>query len=87
VKTSGQAGLHVLVPLGGQMSYEQSRTLGDIISRLVVDELPAAATINRVIEARGGRVYLDFLPNRPGQTLAAPFTPSSGSPKWPKMRA
>src|SRR5437867_3225644 len=30
IKTSGSTGLHVLIPLGRQVTYEQSRTLGEI---------------------------------------------------------
>jgi bifunctional non-homologous end joining protein LigD len=82
IKTSGQAGLHILVPLGGRFNYDQSRTLGNIMARLISDALPDIATIARTIGSRGGRVYVDFLQNRHGQTLAAPFSvrPQPGAP-------
>jgi bifunctional non-homologous end joining protein LigD len=74
VKTSGQAGLHVLVPLGGLLTYDQSRQLAHLLSQVVVDEHPKIATLTRVIGARGGRVYLDWLQNRHGQTIVAPLS-------------
>ena len=35
VKTSGSSGLHVLVPLGRQCTYEQSRSLGELLARVI----------------------------------------------------
>ena len=81
-KTTGQKGLHVLVPLGGQLTHEQGRTLGELLARAVEAELPEIATTARAVGARGGRVYLDFLQNGHGKTIAAPYTvrPRPGAP-------
>ncbi|MBW3534941.1 MAG: DNA ligase D [Gemmatimonadetes bacterium] len=73
VKTSGSTGLHVLVPLGGHMDYDQSRTLGELLARLAVGALPEIATVERAVRRREGKVYVDFLQNRGGQLMAAPF--------------
>ncbi len=74
VKTSGSSGLHVLVPLGQQCDYEQSRQLAHLLAQVVVAELPEIATITRTIRDREGKVYVDFLQNRRGQLLVAPFS-------------
>jgi bifunctional non-homologous end joining protein LigD len=74
VKTSGSTGLHVLVPLGGQCTFEQCRNLGELIARVVADRLPDIATAARLSGSRGGRVYVDFLQNGHGKLLAAPFS-------------
>jgi bifunctional non-homologous end joining protein LigD len=74
VKTSGSSGLHVLLPLGGQLTFEQCRTLGELIARLVADRLPDIATTVRLPKNRGGRVYLDYLQNGHGKLLAAPWS-------------
>jgi bifunctional non-homologous end joining protein LigD len=74
VKTSGSSGLHVLLPLGRAFSYEQSRVLGELLARLVVEQLPDMATVTRSLEGREGKVYIDFLQNRRGQLLAAPYS-------------
>ena len=74
VKTSGSTGLHVLVPLGRQCTFEQARTLGGLLARVVAAELPDIATITRQVHKRDGRVYLDYVQNGRGRLLAAPFT-------------
>jgi bifunctional non-homologous end joining protein LigD len=74
VKTTGKTGLHILLPLGGQCTYEQSRTLGELLARLVIRRLPEITTITRVIHKRGPKVYFDYLQNRRGQTIVAPFS-------------
>jgi bifunctional non-homologous end joining protein LigD len=74
VKTSGSTGLHVMVPLGRACDYEQSRTLGELLARVVLREAGDVATIARSLEAREGKVYIDFLQNRRGQLLVAPFS-------------
>ncbi len=73
-KTSGATGLHVYIPLGARYPYEQSRQFGEALAHLVNDELPATTTLERSPRKRGGRIYLDYLQNRRGQTLAAPYS-------------
>lgn len=82
VKTSGSSGLHVLVPLGRLCTYEQSRMLGQLISRLIESDHRDIATTQRVLDRREGKVYLDFLQNRHGQLLVAPYSvrPLPGAP-------
>jgi bifunctional non-homologous end joining protein LigD len=74
VKTTGKTGLHVLLPLGRQCTYEQSRMLGELLARIVLRELNDIATITRHVTKRGDKVYLDYLQNRHGQTIVAPFS-------------
>lgn len=74
VKTTGKTGLHVMVPLGRQCTYEQSRGLGELLARLVLREHPGIATIVRHVTRRGDKVYLDYLQNRYGQLIVAPFS-------------
>jgi bifunctional non-homologous end joining protein LigD len=74
VKTSGSTGLHVLVPLGGLLTFDQCKQLGELLARVVAGRLPEIATTIRLPNDRGGRVYIDFLQNGHGKLLAAPFT-------------
>ncbi|MEE8105332.1 MAG: DNA ligase D [Planctomycetota bacterium] len=74
VKTSGSTGLHVLLPLNGQCTYEQSRSLGELMARAVEARLPKIATTARSMDKREGRVYIDFVQNGHGRLLAAPFS-------------
>ena len=93
-KTSGASGLHVLVPLAGRLTYEQSRMLAELIARLVVERRPEIATIARSVRAREGKVYVDFLQNGHGRLLVAPFSvrPLPGAPvsmplRWSEVNA
>ena len=88
VKTTGQAGLHVLVPLGGQCTHEQARQLAGLLARALEGELPDLCTLERALAARRGRVYLDTLQNGAGKTLAAPFCvrPRPGAPVSTPLR-
>jgi len=87
-KTSGSSGIHVLVPLGRQLTYEQSRTLGQLLARVVAAELPKIATLTRSPDRRDGKVYVDFVQNGHGRLLAAPFTvrPKPGAPVSAPLR-
>lgn len=73
VKTSGSSGLHVLVPLGGQLDADGGRQLSEVLAALLVQRLPALGTLERSVPKRGGRVYLDVVQNGPSKVVAAPF--------------
>lgn len=74
VKTTGKTGLHILIPLARQLTYAQSRTIGELLARLVLRDTGDIATITRHVSKRGTKVYLDYLQNRHGQTIVAPFS-------------
>jgi bifunctional non-homologous end joining protein LigD len=74
VKTTGKTGLHILLPLGRQVTYAQCRTLGELLCRVVLRELHDIATIVRHVTKRGDKVYLDYLQNRHGQLIVAPYS-------------
>jgi bifunctional non-homologous end joining protein LigD len=74
IKTSGSTGLHVLLPLGHAMTFEQAKQLGELLARVIAARLPEIATVVRNPAARGGRVYVDFLQNGHGKTIAGPFS-------------
>ena len=73
-KTSGKTGLHIYVPLGTCCSYEQARQFAEIIARLAHEKLPKTTSLERNPAKRKHKVYLDYLQNRHGQTLAAPYS-------------
>jgi len=82
VKTSGQDGLHVMLPLGGTLDHDEAKTLGEVLARSVVADLPEIATVTRPVAARGDRVYVDYLQNGRGKLIAAPLSvrPRPGAP-------
>lgn len=74
VKTSGSSGLHLIVPLGRQVTHDQSKQIGQLLATVAVQERGDIATIDRVIERRDGKVYVDFLQNGWGKLLVAPYS-------------
>ncbi|SEA92010.1 bifunctional non-homologous end joining protein LigD [Chitinophaga terrae (ex Kim and Jung 2007)] len=72
-KTSGSTGLHVYIPLGAKYTYEQSKEFARIIVTLVHREIPGYTSLERTVRDRKGKMYLDFLQNRPHATIAAPY--------------
>jgi bifunctional non-homologous end joining protein LigD len=73
-KTSGSTGIHIYIPLDGQYSYDQSQLFAKIIVGIVHKELESFTSLERSIAARKGKMYLDFLQNRPGATIACPYS-------------
>ena len=82
VKTSGATGLHILVPLGARYTHEEARTFARLLALLGVEAASEIATIARPIKLRQGKVYIDFVQNGHGRTIAAPFSarPLPGAP-------
>jgi bifunctional non-homologous end joining protein LigD len=73
-KTSGVTGMHVYVPLPPGTSYETGRIFCEIVGTLVADRHPRAATVERAVDARGRRVYVDYMQNFRGKTLATAYS-------------
>ena len=51
-----------------------SEALGELIANCVVKELPEIATVARHLDARDGKVYVDYLQNGHGRLLVAPYS-------------
>ncbi|MEJ7589712.1 MAG: DNA ligase D [Ferruginibacter sp.] len=73
-KTSGSTGIHIYIPLGAKYSYDQSQMFARIVVGIVHDNLPSYTSLERIISKRKGKMYLDFLQNRPGATIACPYS-------------
>jgi bifunctional non-homologous end joining protein LigD len=73
-KTSGSTGMHIYFPLGAKYTYEESKEFARIIATKVNNELPEVTSIERIVSNRNGKMYVDFLQNRPQATLAAPYS-------------
>ncbi|MGO4912878.1 DNA ligase D [Leeuwenhoekiella sp. W20_SRS_FM14] len=72
-KTSGSTGLHVYIPMGGNYTYEEVRNFIKLLCLYVNEMLPEITSLDRSLKTRGDKIYLDYLQNRKGQTLAAPY--------------
>lgn len=73
-KTSGSTGMHIYIPLGGKYTYEQSQLFAKIIVTLVQKQIPDYTTLERMVKNRNGKMYLDFLQNRPDATIAGVYS-------------
>ena len=73
-KTSGSTGMHIYIPLDAKYTYEQSQMFARIIVQLVQKQIPDYTSLERMVANRKGKMYLDFLQNRPGATIAGPYS-------------
>jgi bifunctional non-homologous end joining protein LigD len=73
-KTSGSTGMHIYIPLDAKYDYDQSQMFAKIVVSLVHKQIPDYTSLERMVAARKGKMYLDFLQNRPGATIAGPYS-------------
>ncbi len=73
-KTSGSKGIHIYIPLGAKYTYEQSKEFARAVVTMVQEKLPEFTSIIRTVKDRKGKMYLDFLQNRPQATISAPYS-------------
>ena len=73
-KTSGQSGLHVLVPLGPGVSFDTGKMLVELVGRLLQIRHPELSTMERRIASRGDRVFIDIGQTGRSRTIVAPYS-------------
>lgn len=74
-KTSGSRGLHIYLPLPRRTSYETGQLLCHVVASIVSTKHPKIATIERMVKRRPrGTVYVDYLQNILGKTLATAYS-------------
>src|SRR5205823_66908 len=66
--------MHIYIPLGAKYPYDIARTFGQLIAQHVHQRIPEFTSIIRQPKNRQKKVYLDYLQNSKGQTLAAPYS-------------
>jgi bifunctional non-homologous end joining protein LigD len=73
-KTSGSRGLHIYIPLRAGTPYESGLLFCQLVATLVAEKHPRVTTVERAVRARGARVYVDYLQNIEGKTLASAYS-------------
>jgi bifunctional non-homologous end joining protein LigD len=74
-KTSGSSGLHIYVPLKPANDYENVAEFARMFASEVARRAPKIATVERTIAKRAAtQVYVDWMQNARGKSLAAVFT-------------
>jgi len=81
-KTSGAGGLHLFTPLKPVYPWVTVTGAMKYIAKLVEGVVPDRATTERKVGNRTGRVYLDYLQNGRGKTMAFQYSlrPLPGAP-------
>src|SRR5690606_25590579 len=74
VKTSGGKGIHVFIPIKPKYTYDQTRDFSLLISQMVHRELPDITSLERMPKKREGKIYLDYLQNGRGKTMASIYS-------------
>lgn len=92
-KTTGSSGIHIYMPLGANYDYEEGRDFTKLICYFIKERTKALTSMERAVKDRKGKIYLDYLQNRRGQTLAAPYCvrPKKGAPvsaplEWKELK-
>lgn len=94
-KTSGSSGIHIYIPMGAKYEFEQVKNFAHVLMQLVQQKLPEITTIERALQKRDkNKIYLDYLQNRRGQTLASVYSvrPKNGAPvsmpiEWSELKS
>ena len=74
LKTSGSRGLHIALPLPAGTPYDSALRLAELVARRVAEAHPRDATVERSLAERPpGAVYLDYLQNARGKSLACAY--------------
>ncbi|QHS61906.1 DNA ligase D [Chitinophaga agri] len=73
-KTSGASGIHIYVPTGGKYNYETCRLFAEYVAKQVQQELPQTTSVIRTKSKRNKKVYIDYMQNSRGQTVASPYS-------------
>lgn len=74
-KTSGQSGLHVLIPTArADLPFEAARQLTELLGRLIVARHPERATMERRVERRGRKIYVDTGQTGTSRTIVSPYS-------------
>lgn len=74
IKTSGSKGLHIFIPIAASFDYDISKDFIHYLGQIVMEEHPDTTSLERSPSKRKNKIYLDFLQNRRGQTIAAPYS-------------
>jgi bifunctional non-homologous end joining protein LigD len=81
-KTSGKAGLHVLVEWHADGGFDEARAWARSLAERLAEAMPDRATVEIRKEKRGKRVYIDTLQNARGHHAVPPYVvrPVAGAP-------
>ncbi|MBC7914515.1 MAG: ATP-dependent DNA ligase, partial [Pyrinomonadaceae bacterium] len=74
IKTSGSRGLHIFVHVAGKYDYEIVKNFVHHLALMIMEQHPESTSLEHSPLKRKKKIYLDFLQNRRGQTISAPYS-------------
>jgi bifunctional non-homologous end joining protein LigD len=93
-KTSGKRGLHIFIPIGAKFDHQSAREIAELLARQVERTMPDIVSLARSPKDRRGCVYIDFLQNKKGTSMAAAYSvrPAPGATvstplSWSEVKA
>jgi bifunctional non-homologous end joining protein LigD len=67
--------MHIVLPLGSGVPNDGARMIAELVATAVATRNPKIATIERFVKSRpSGAVYVDFLQNIRGKTVAGVYS-------------
>ena len=74
-KTSGSTGIHIYIPIKAEVTYSDIVPLAKKLATMVAQRNPKDATVRRMVRDRkGSQVYVDYLQNIEGKSLASAYS-------------
>ena len=93
-KTSGSRGMHVFIPIYPRWTFREVTMAVKALAQMAVRSYPRGATLEHNVEKRRGKVYLDYLQNVRGRSMAFPYSlralpgaPVSAPLSWEEVEA
>lgn len=74
VKTTGGAGLHVVVPIVPHETWAEVKNLTQVVAEFIRLNDPERYTVTMNKRARQGKIFIDYLRNQKGATAIAPYS-------------
>jgi bifunctional non-homologous end joining protein LigD len=74
-KITGGKGLHLMVPLAGDMAHDQAHALSRAIAERLAATKSERYTVSAAMAARRGRLFIDYLRNGRGTTAVGTYSP------------
>lgn len=94
VKTSGKTGLHVFVPIERTVTFDEARSICEMVGRHVMQKHPKEITMEWAVVKRTGKIFIDYNMNVRGKTLNVAYSPRgvAGAPMsmpltWEELEA
>jgi bifunctional non-homologous end joining protein LigD len=74
LKTTGQSGLHIYIPIERRYTLDQSRGFVERLSHMIAELMPDKVTEVWEVKRRTGKIRIDYTQNVINKTLAGPYS-------------